>query len=68
MDEQNREYVDVCLTQQDLDGCLASAAWLRTSQRLLKGDTMMRPMSLEPIFNAGQEQNEYLLKAFAQER
>ena len=68
MGENDREYVEVCVPQQDLDGCLAAAAWLRTSYQLLKGDTMMAPTSLEPIFDATREENENFLKAFARDR
>lgn len=52
VNEDDREYVDVCVTQQDLDGCLKKAAWLRTSYQFLKGDAMMEPTSLEPLFGA----------------
>ena len=68
LDENGREYVDVCVTQQDLDGCLATAAWLRTSYQLLGGDTMMGPTSLAPIFSTQREENENFLKAFARDR
>ena len=68
VDENDKEYVDICVTQQDLDGCLATAAWLHTSYELLKGDTMMGPTSLKPIFSSQREENENFLKAFARDR
>ena len=68
VDELNREYVDVCMTQQDLDGCLATATWLRTSYQLLGGDSMVGPTSLEPIFSIKQKESEDFLKNPAWDR
>ncbi len=68
VDENGKEFVDLCVPQQDLDGCLAMQAWLRTSYQVLGGDTMMGPTSLEPIFSAKREGNEDFFKMFARNR
>ena len=68
VDENDREYVDVCVTQQDLDGCLAMQAWLCTSYQLLAADIMMAPTSLEPIFSTRREENEDFFKKFDRDR